>query len=421
MEWKIIMNAKIKKILKTPEFSSYVLFFLCWIVYCVICFGKNSFSAANAAIVKEGLFTKDSLGLIGAGFYLFYSVGQFLGAGFIDKASPHKFISLGLIASVLSCIIIVFTDNFYIILISWCLNGLLQFAFYPACITIISTKIHKDFRRKSLTYFSFTIPIGTLISYLVSSMLLTSNRWTSIFMVSAIVTIISLLVWLIYTKNNSAITSKSNVEKVEKEKVKVPWKKLISVGLIPMSIGAFIKSSLDLGTKAWIPTMLMETYDLSASFSVFLTIFMVIINITGVFVADYIIKKVKGNEVKAASKIFLISLPFIAGLLFMKNLNLYLSVTFMSIFTTLMSAITQVVLFYAPVRFVKYGCVGTTTSILNAFSAFGTFVSTYLFGLIAEHFGWTSTIITWIVFALVGFIVFALASPRWKKFINNTD
>ena len=252
-------------------------------------------------------------------------------------------------------------------------------------------------------------------------MLLKSKRWTSIFTVSAVVTIIGLILWVIYTKNNSAITLKSDVNQTKKEKAKVPWKKLISVGLIPMSIGAFVKSSLDLGTKAWIPTMLMETYDLSASFSVFLTIFMVIINITGVFIADYVIKKVKGNEVKAASTIFLISLPFIAGLLFMKYLNLYLSVTFMSIFTTLMSAITQVVLLYAPVRFTKFGCVGTTTAILNAFSALGTFVSTYLFGVIAEYFGWTSTIITWVIFALVGFVVFALTSARWKKFISGTE
>ena len=146
---------------------------------------------------------------------------------------------------------------------------------------------------------------------------------------------------------------------------------------------------------------------------------MVIINISGVFVADYILKKLKGNEIKVASLLFLLSLPFIAGLLFMKYIALYLSVLFMAIFTTLMGANAQILLMYVPVRFTKFGCVGTVTGILNAAASFGTFLSTYIFGLTAEHFGWTITIFIWIILTFVGFLVFAVISPKWKKFIKS--
>lgn len=415
------MIVRLKKLIKNPDFSSYVLFFVCWIVYAVACFGRNAFSSANAAIAKEGLFSKDSLGLIGAGFYLFYSVGQLFGGRLVDKTSPEKLVTVGLIAGVLSCLVIANTENFYVILVSWCLNGLLQFAIFPASISVISTKLHKDFRRKALTYFAFTTPVGTLLSYLISSILLKNNRWTSIFISIAVITTACLTIWFVYIMKYASYNEVTDSSSIKREKEKVPWKKIISVGIIPMSIGAFIKSSLDLGAKAWIPTMLMETYDLSASFSIFLTIFMVIINIFGVFVADYMLKKLKGNEIKVASLLFLFSLPFIAGLLFMKHINLYLSVLFMAVFTTLMGANAQIILMYLPVRFIKFNCVGTVTGILNAFASFGTFLSTYVFGLIAEYLGWTNTIVTWIILAFIGFGVFALISSKWKKYIKSIE
>ena len=412
------MVTRIKKLIKNPDFASYVLFFACWTVYAVACFGRNAFSSANAAIAKEGLFSKDSLGLIGAGFYLFYSAGQLVGGRLVDKTSPEKLVSIGLIAGIVSSLIIANTENFYVILVSWCLNGLLQFAIFPASISVISTRIHKDFRRKALTYFAFTTPIGVLFSYLVSSILLKNNRWTSIFTSIAVVTVACLALWYLLTKKYSTANFEHEQKSVEKVKESVPWKKLVAIGLIPMSIGAFIKSTLDLGVKAWIPTILMETYDLSASFSIFLTIFMVILNISGVFIADYFLKKFKGNEIKVASLLFLLSMPFIAGLLFMKYISLYSSVFFMSIFTTLMGANAQILLMYIPVRFTKYGCVGTVTGILNACASFGTFLSTYVFGLTAEYFGWTVTISIWIVLTFVGFLIFALTSHKWKNFIK---
>lgn len=411
------MIRKLLNKFKSYEAMNYYVFAACVIVYTICALGKADFSSANAAIVSEGLFTKDNLGLISACFYLFYAVGQVFGGRIVDKASPAGLVGIGLAGALAACFVVSSTNNYILILSIWCFSGLIQFAIWPACISVISTRLDESFRKKALLIFSFTPAAGTLLSYLVASIILISGNWHSIFSVTGILLLAVLIVWFLASKMALPKLDTSTIEK-SAVKTKVPWKKIIAAGIIPILIGAFIKSALELGVKAWIPTMIMETYSVSASFSVFLTIFLTFVNVFGVFIAKFFMDKFKGNEIKAAALMFLMSIPFAVGLLAMKNINLFVAVFLMAVFTTLMTANTQIILIYVPIRFAKFGCVGTMSGLINAVAAFGTFVSTYAFGIIAENLGWTSTILSWVILAAIAFVTYMILSSKWADFIK---
>lgn len=411
------MIRKLLNKFKSYEAMNYYVFAACVIVYTICALGKADFSSANAAIVSEGLFTKDNLGLISACFYLFYAVGQVFGGRIVDKASPAGLVGIGLAGALAACFVVSSTNNYMLILSIWCFSGLIQFAIWPACISVISTRLDESFRKKALLIFSFTPAAGTLLSYLVASIILISGNWHSIFSVTGILLLAVLIVWFLASKMALPKLDTSTIEK-SAVKTKVPWKKIIAAGIIPILIGAFIKSALELGVKAWIPTMIMETYSVSASFSVFLTIFLTFVNVFGVFIANFFMDKFKGNEIKAAALMFLMSIPFAVGLLAMKNINLFVAVFLMAVFTTLMTANTQIILIYVPIRFAKFGCVGTMSGLINAVAAFGTFVSTYAFGIIAENLGWTSTILSWVILAAIAFVTYMILSSKWADFIK---
>lgn len=411
------MFLKVFKKFNKIETINFIVFASCVVVYTICALGKAAFSSANAAIVSEGLFTKDNLGLISACFYLFYAVGQIFGGRYVDKFSPSGLVGIGLAGALISCFIVGNSSNYAVILSSWCFSGIIQFAIWPACISVISTRLDVNMRKKSLLFFSFTPAAGTLLSYLMASIILIKGNWHGIFNATGFLLIGSLVFWLISSfKFLPKLETEKVAEKVENGKV--PWKSIVAAGIVPILIGAFIKSALELGVKAWIPTMIMETYTVSASFSVFLTIFLTFINVFGVFVANFATEKCKGNEVKAAGMLFLISVPFAVGLLAMKSINIFFAVFLMAVFTTLMTANTQIILIYIPIRFLKFGCVGTMSGLINAVAAFGTFVSTYVFGIIAENLGWTSTIISWIFLGLVACATYFALSAKWRKFIS---
>ena len=68
------------------------------------------------------------------------------------------------------------------------------------------------------------------------------------------------------------------------------------------------------------------------------------------------------------------------------------------------------------IDFAKFGKSASVMGILNFSVFFGTAAASYLFGFIAESWGWDATIISWIIFAVLGGVVSLLIAPRWNRF-----
>ena len=160
---------------------SRALFFVCWIVYAVICMTKNAFGASMVSIIGEGFLTKSLAGTINASYYVFYGGAQLIFVKLVDRVSPVKLINVSLLGALISMVGFAVADNFYVMLVLWSLTGLLQFAVWPAVIRIMSEYLVPEHRGKAMIYIAFAYCTGMLANYGAASVILKFSGWRMIF------------------------------------------------------------------------------------------------------------------------------------------------------------------------------------------------------------------------------------------------
>ena len=107
---------------------------------------KNCFSGALAGIVAEGVLTKSQTGFITGMFYLVYAPFQIVGGMVADRISPEKLIKFGLLGAFVANLIIFFNQNYYVMLITWICNAIVQFDIWPSVFKIVSSQLVRSDR-----------------------------------------------------------------------------------------------------------------------------------------------------------------------------------------------------------------------------------------------------------------------------------
>lgn len=411
------------------EKTSWLAFFACFIAYVVICMTKNTYSSAIAAIVQEGLFTKSRAGLINASFYLVYGSAQFLGGYLADKFSPVKLVLMALFGSALANVLMALSDSFTVMLLAWSFNGLMQFAMWPSVLKLISITVMPEHKQKAMTYLSFAYCGGMMLSYAQTMPVLHFWRWPALFVTSVIVLLMTAAFFAVSMRRvkskmvpDEAIEPKPKKTETKQPRKSLPMKQLIfSSGLFLVFIPALIRCMLDLGAKSWVPTMIMESYGVTPGFANGLTTVLLFVNLSAVFFINLLYPRHVKNLCLVIVIFFSAALPLLTLMLLIGKLPLVPVVLLLAAITTCMYAGNQLLGVMIPMEFDAYGKVGIVAGILNAFASFGVMIASYLFGLIAEHFGWQATIGSWIALALVAIIMLLAAAPLWKRFVGKKE
>ena len=273
-----------------------------------------------------------------------------------------------------------------------------------------------------MSYLAFAYPAGATISFLVAAGVLRFASWPWLFWISVVVlTILApLLIFSEYRAKKEIDSVALKLEKSEQsadDKKKAPlWVVLIKSGIIFMTIPAVIRCMLDVGLKSWGPTMMMENYDVTPSFASFLTTFTILANLSAAYLTNLLYPKRCKNLATASSITFVASLPFLVLLIFTGKIYLALVVLAIALVTTFMTVGSQYMNVFMPAVFENEGRTGVIAGFLNSFGALGCMISSYLFGYLAETFGWTGTTIVWVVLALIGIAFCLLNAPFWKKY-----
>ena len=417
---------KLKQITDTKR-ASLILFIASWIIYAVVSMTKSAYSASIASIISEGVFNKSQAGVINASFYFFYGTAQLVGAKLVDKIKPSRLVNMTLIGTALSVLGMAFSKSFVMMFILWSFCGLIQFAIWPAILRVITEFLHPDHTFSAMSAISFCYCGGMLLNYLFASIILAFSRWQTLFIFLFITLAATFVFWriIVMKTKDACVELHYEYQKhlyVETETPKAQKshsfsKILVSSGLLLLLIPSFMRTALDNGVKAWVPTMITESYaGISPSFASVLTTIIVFINLGGIFIAGILYPKITKNSFFASGLCFLISVPFTVALLLIGKLPVVPIVIFLAVITTMMYAGHQLIDVVIPAHFAKYGYSGSVASIVNAIASYGAVVANILFGVVAQNYGWNATIIFWIAFAIIAFVLCAVAAPIWKRF-----
>lgn len=412
------MKAKLTK----EEKASLTLFAVCWLVYAIICMTKNAYSASIASIVGEGLFTKSHAGIINSGYYLFYGAAQLLLMGVVDKVSPVKLINAALIGAFVSMAGFMIADSFIVMLILWSITGLLQFAIWPAVIRIISRYLIPSHREKAMIYMAFAYCVGMLANYAAASVILKISTWRMIFCIFFVVIIVTMILWIVSTKKTFAVLE-NNLGREERlhpksdgKGIKDTFKILLSSGIVIMLLPSLIRTMMDMGVKSWVPTMITENYEVSASFASALTTILLLVNLGGIYIVNAVYPKYIKSEAVCFGLCFVIALPFTLLLLLIGKIPVGVVVVLLTLVTTFMYSGHQLINVIIPSRFAHINLSGAVASVLNAVASFGAVVANFGYGYLADNFGWTATIASWGIMAFAAIVFCFLSVKRWNVF-----
>ena len=400
-------------------------FVFIWLLYSTVYMTKNCFSGALSAIVQEGTLTLTQATWINAAFFVAYAPLQVLGGMFADKYSPEKLITIGLIGSAISNAIIFFNQNFYVMLISWVFNALIQFALWPAVYKILSSQLVRSDRSAMMFYISFSSLGGLVLTYVVSAFM---PDWRYNFALSAVVLILFALCLQFACLRLSPIIKKDaapesiaaslDVKKGTRRNKGV-WKIFAVSGFLVFLPSVFFKYMIDNSVKTLSPTMLMQSYEnVSHTIGNLLNVFILLSGALGIVLTRYLIfPKIIKNELVCYTLMLGLALPFAVVLKLVGALPIWLIVMSLCFISLLMSSTAYLTNHYN-LRFIQHGLNGTVAGTINSAASFGAALQFLAFGSIADNLGWQTVTSLWVILVAVSFVCAVVTICLGKRFFK---
>lgn len=398
------------------------LFLLCWLAYAASYVTKLCFSICMNGMISNGLFDEAFGGAIGTALFASYGVGQLVNGWLGDKISPKYMIGIGLsIASAMDILMALATSK-YLLLAIWCVEGVGCSMLWAPILRCISEYLPPKERDAAGTWISATIPVGTIVSYVVGGIFLDRLGYRAVFIVSGLIGAIFVLIWILgmhslgdYFTSFKKESASGDAREADVISVCDLVRLVLSSGTAMAIICIFFNGILKDGVTLWLPTYLSETFALSDSTASWLMNIIPIINLAGAFVAVQINKRVTKNEFLTVSLMFAVSLVGILGLYFFGKYNVFFAVILMSLSTSSMLGANTMLLTFIPMFFAKVGRASALTGFLDAVSYLSSAISAAAIGLIAGALGWNTTVIVWAAVAFGGAFFSTIIFSRWKK------
>lgn len=403
-----------------------LIFIACWAAYCASYLGRINYTAALTAIVADGVFSKSHAGFIGTVYFFCYGAGQIFSGILGDRVSPYKMVGTGLVGTVCANILMPLCSGSYIVMsVVWGLNGISQSMLWTPILYIISNILPEEQRRRACLYIAASFPVGTLLSYVISAAAIKFASWHFAFFIPAGIIACIFVFWCLAAGKTSKILGRGERKTLpvqENTGAKVSLGKLFIVsGAAVICIGILVQGMLKDGVTSWVPTLIKEKYNVSASFSVLLSAVLPIINLSGAWIGTKLYEKVfRLNEAATSAFGFAMTLIPLTGIVFVGKYPIAICVILLALFTTIIAAMNHLLMTLIPVHFAKFGRASTVGGIFNCCTYIGSAISTYGFGAVSEKFGWTATVIFWLILGALGVAVCAVPMRRYGRFANGS-
>ncbi len=399
-----------------------VLLLLAWAVYFAGYLARLNYGAVMAEIINEGVLGKSSAGLISTGAFVTYAIGQIVAGILGDKFRPNMVMLVGLIGTGICNFLMPFFTSASMLLIIWCINGFVQAMLWPPMLRIFAECYTKEDLPKMCVRVSTSSTAGTIAAYLITPLCILISGWKLIFVAAGVICIVLAIVWsygISYVdKNRRLYGIEEEEEKSTGDDTVLSFRFIRQAGVYLMIVAILFHGILKDSITAWMPTFIMENYDLGSVSAILTTVILPVFSMLSLYVASFVNNHIFRNEAITSTFFYVLALIGTIIIRIFFSANLIVSLVSATLITSAMFGTNLMMITAVPANFVKYGKVSTLTGVLNAFTYLGSALSTYGVGAISEHFGWESTLTAWLICALIGTLFCALSIPKWTKFLH---
>ena len=187
-------------------------------------------------------------------------------------------------------------------------------------------------------------------------------------------------------------------------------------GLPVIFLCVMLQGILRDGVSEWMPSFIIETYNLGEASAVMSAAILPAFSIFCVFVTVRLYRRLPNEQL--SSLVFWIVAAVSAVLLYFFHENhAVVAVITMAFLNGAMHGINHLLTARISPYFVKYHCVSTVTGLINAFTYVGSAVAAPLSAYLSE-ISWGAVILLWLGVAALGCLATALHAKSYTRFIS---
>ncbi|MBE6687669.1 MAG: MFS transporter [Ruminococcaceae bacterium] len=392
------------------------LIVLCWSVYMVCYIGRKNFQACMPAMIENG-YSESVLGAALTGYLICYAIGQFVNGLVGDKVSPKYMLFTGLIGAGIANLAMGLNTVNALFAVFWCFNGFFNSMLWSPLLRAYAIWLNDDRRRGASVWISATIPVGAIVSTVITSLTLkwSGNNWRLVFFICSGILITMAFIWLfgitaikkyinwMTGNNNKPVDNTSEIESEPVQKKYSLWQIIWGGGVLCVVFGIMFNGIIKDAVDAWTSTYIYDFFGVSASDAALITTVLPIVNLSGAFVANFINRRITGNEITTCGVLFAVSTVTVGLLLLIGKYNVILAVLLIAITTACMLGVNTMFLTFIPLGFASTGRTSSLTGFFNSCSYAAAAVAAYLIGLMQEYdVSWNIIIMTWLAVAAMG-------------------
>lgn len=379
-------------------------------VYMVSYLTRVNFGAIVAEMEQSTGIPKKLLSLSLTGSFFTYGIGQTLSGIAVDRISPKKMITAGLLITAMMNFLLPLCQNAYTMLLVWCVNGFAQSMMWPPIVKMMSQLFDEEAYKKAAVIVSWGSSVGTMAVYLLSPLILSLVGWRWVFFGASAVALITVLLW-----------QRFSYRPEQSREVRQQARGNIGILFTPLMIcvmcAIILQGMLRDGVTTWMPSYIAETYRWSTAASILTGVILPVFSILCFQLASGLYRKTFTNPMICAGVFFSAGVLSAGLLYFVTGNNAALSVLLAAILTGAMHGVNMMLISMLPPYFKQFGLTGTASGVLNSCTYIGSATSTYGIAAISGLIGWKMTVLLWTVVALMGAVLcFACAKTFKTRF-----
>lgn len=399
----------------------YLLFGICWFGYFSTYLGRLNFTACISEMNVSSGFSKVGLGQVSSAFFMLYGVGQLFSGFLADHLRPKWLVGFGLAGSALLNWGMAASHTVEQMTVLWGLNGLVQSMAWAPLVRTVADLVFAEQCTRICLNLATTTPVGTMAAYLTATLSIARGGWRYTFVSGGVAMLMAVLLWVAGVTFLEREAAREGIEEPYTANTKAATHGLLAakrivINLLPVGLAVLLYGFLKDGIITWTPSYLQENCGFSTASSVALTMVIPVVNLSGVYLANMLHVRRLRNEMTTA----LVCFAFCGGGILIWLISGYsgLAIPFMLLIvsTTCMTGVSTMLLSLLPLRFRSIGMIATVTGLLNAVAYLGSALSGVAVGAVLEHWDWSTVLAIWLAVAVIGALVCALASRRWKSF-----
>ena len=215
-------------------------------IYTVSYLTRVNFGAIISEMERSTKISKNLLSLSLTGSFFTYGIGQILSGITVDRISPKKMISVGLLVTAGMNLLIPFCKNHYAMLAVWCVNGFAQSMMWPPIVKMMSQLFRDGDYQKAAVIVSWGSSVGTMLVYLLAPLVMGILSWKWVFFLAAGTALITVILW-------QGFSYKTEPNPIQNRADKGKFSILFTPLMLGVMIAIILQGMLRDGVTTWMP------------------------------------------------------------------------------------------------------------------------------------------------------------------------